>query len=115
MKRAHLLLSVLLFTVVSFAQQPANNPQNNPQDRTANPTDHAYTRPAEGGHIGEAGVYWACSDWPAWRAAGDRRRSLRVLTSPETTAVTTSNVGAPRKGGSSAQIQFSGTLGNACV
>jgi MYXO-CTERM domain-containing protein len=38
MKRAHLLFSILLLTVVSFAQQP-----NNPQDRTANPTDQNYT------------------------------------------------------------------------
>jgi MYXO-CTERM domain-containing protein len=77
MKRAHLLLSVLLFTVVSFAQQPANNPQNNPQDRTANPTDHAYTRPAEGGH-----------NWGGWGLLGllglaglaGRRRQTTVIT-----------------------------------
>jgi hypothetical protein len=45
MKRAHLLLSILLLAGVSLAQQP-----NNPQDRTANPNDHTYNRPVETGH-----------------------------------------------------------------
>lgn len=81
MKRAHLLLSVLLFTVVSFAQQPANNPQN-PQDRTANPTDHAYTRPVETGH-----------NWGGWGLLGllglaglaGRKRQTTVITGTDFT------------------------------
>jgi MYXO-CTERM domain-containing protein len=46
MKRAHLLLSIMLLTGVSLAQQPSNNPQ----DRTANPNDQTYNRPVETGH-----------------------------------------------------------------
>jgi len=47
MKCAHVLASILLLTLVSFAQQSPS--PNNPQDRTANPTD-TYTRPVETGH-----------------------------------------------------------------
>lgn len=46
MKRAYLLLSILLLALVSFAQQPSNNPP----DRAMSPTDHTYTRPVETGH-----------------------------------------------------------------
>jgi len=56
MKLAHALASLLLLTSLSFAQQPT---PNNPQDRTANPTDHAYTRPVETGH-----------NWGAWGLLG---------------------------------------------
>ena len=45
MKRAHVLASILLLSLVSFAQQPAST--NNPQDRTADRTDQTYTRPVE--------------------------------------------------------------------
>jgi MYXO-CTERM domain-containing protein len=54
MKRAHLLLSILLLTGVSLAQQP-----NNPQDRTANPNDQTYNRPVETGH-----------NWGGWGLLG---------------------------------------------
>jgi len=57
MKLAHALASMLLLTAVSFAQQPT--PNNNPQDRTANPTDHTYTRPVETGH-----------NWGGWGLLG---------------------------------------------
>lgn len=74
MKRAHALASVLLLASVCFAQQP--NP-NNPQDRTANPTDHAYTRPVETGH-----------NWGGWGLLGlfglagllGRRRQTTITT-----------------------------------
>ena len=57
MKRAHVLASILLLTLVSFAQQPSNT--NNTQDRTANPTDQTYTRPVETGH-----------NWGGWGLLG---------------------------------------------
>jgi hypothetical protein len=74
MKYAHALASILLLTVVSFAQQPS---PNNPQDRAANPTDHTYTRPVETGHnwggwggrLGFAGSLRI--GWPAQTPAGD--------------------------------------------
>jgi MYXO-CTERM domain-containing protein len=56
MKLAHVLASILLLTLVSFAQQ--SNPSN-PQDRTANPTDQTYTRPVETGH-----------NWGGWGLLG---------------------------------------------
>jgi hypothetical protein len=46
MKCTHLLASILLLTAVSLAQQPANSNQ----DRTANPNDQTYSRPADTGH-----------------------------------------------------------------
>jgi len=47
MKRAHVLATILLLSVLGFAQQ---NP-NNPQDRTVNPNDQTYnTRPVETSH-----------------------------------------------------------------
>lgn len=46
MKRAHILLSILLLSVVSLAQQPSSNPQ----DKTTNPTDQNYNRPVETGN-----------------------------------------------------------------
>ncbi len=55
MKSAHLLLSILLLTGVSLAQQPSNNPQ----DRTANPYDQTYNRPVETGH-----------NWGGWGLLG---------------------------------------------
>jgi len=54
MKRAHVFASILLLTVVSVAQQPANTPDN-----TANPTDQRYTRPVERGN-----------DWGGWGLLG---------------------------------------------
>lgn len=56
MKSAHALASILLLTSLSFAQQPS---PNNPQDRTANPTDHTYTRPVENSH-----------NWGGWGLLG---------------------------------------------
>jgi MYXO-CTERM domain-containing protein len=44
MKRAPVFASILLLTVVSLAQQLSS--ASNPQDRTVNPNDQTYTRPA---------------------------------------------------------------------
>lgn len=52
MKRAYVLASMLLLSVVSFAQQ-------NPPDRPANPNDQTYTRPVERG-----------TDWGPWGLLG---------------------------------------------
>jgi MYXO-CTERM domain-containing protein len=79
MKRAHLLFSVLLLTVASFAQQPSNNPQ----DRSANPADHTYTRPVENGR-----------NWGGWGwlgllglagLLGRRRQTTTVITGTDYT------------------------------
>jgi MYXO-CTERM domain-containing protein len=53
MKRTHILLSILLLSVVGFAQ-----PSNSPQDRTT-PQDQTYNRPVERGH-----------DWGGWGLLG---------------------------------------------
>jgi MYXO-CTERM domain-containing protein len=54
MKRAHVFATILLLTVVSVAQQPAN-----PPDNTANPTDQRFTRPVE-----------TRNDWGPWGLLG---------------------------------------------
>lgn len=55
MKRVHVLLSILLLTGVSLAQQPANNAP----DRAANAANQTYNHPVEGGH-----------NWGGWGLLG---------------------------------------------
>lgn len=55
MKRVHLLLSILLLTGASLAQQPANNPP----ERAANPVNQTYNHPIENAH-----------NWGGWGLLG---------------------------------------------
>lgn len=72
---------MLLFTLVSFAQQTPNNPQ----DRTVNPTDHTYTRPVETGH-----------NWGAWGLLGLFGLAGLLGRRRETTTTTTTGTGYTR-------------------
>ena len=61
MKRTHVFASILLFTVVGFAQQQPglNNPQGRAEQTYTRPTDQTYSPPVETGH-----------NWGGWGLLG---------------------------------------------